>query len=97
MCVMSGRGSVTCSSQAWPDARTLSLGGYSAGALDWEDPGVASGLNSVGIIMFWECLPKIFSPETRLPGKCQRKKKKRPSLKFLLKQCPVHPMGEGGC
>ena len=36
---------MTCSSQAWPDARTLSLGGYSAGALDWEDPGVASGLS----------------------------------------------------
>ena len=33
-----------CSSQAWPDARTLSLGGYSEGALDWEDPSVASGL-----------------------------------------------------
>ena len=47
--------------------------------------------------MFWECLPKIFSPETRLPGKCQRKKKKRQSLTFLLKQCPVRPTGEGGC
>ena len=33
-----------CSSQAWPDARALSLGGYSEGALDREDPRVASGL-----------------------------------------------------
>lgn len=38
---------MTCSCQAWPDARTLSLGGDSEGALDWEDPSVTSGL-SVG-------------------------------------------------